>query len=92
MGRKRPGLIPVVDDVLREALDIGDWDDTWKLFRGALSEPGMVEFIEGLRPDGLGLETTTLRLLDAALWMNISKSEAVAAAGGGPAACRPLDQ
>jgi hypothetical protein len=86
LARKRPRLIPVVDDVLREALDIADRDDTWQLFRSALADQhgSLVDFVEALRPAGLGAQTTTLRLLDAALWMNLSRSKHVAAVGGGP--------
>lgn len=31
VARKLPRLIPVIDDVLRVALDIRDDDDTWHL-------------------------------------------------------------
>jgi hypothetical protein len=37
LARKRSRLVPVVDDVLRDALGIGDWEDSWKLFRDALA-------------------------------------------------------
>jgi hypothetical protein len=80
LARKRPRLIPVVDSTIRAALEIGQGDDSWHVLRRALREDddALVELIEGLRPDGLPPGTvSTLRILDAALWMNLSKSQHV---------------
>jgi hypothetical protein len=44
--------------------------------------------VEDLRPQEVDADTTTLRLLDAALWMNLSLSKHVAAVGGGPKGSR----
>lgn len=71
MARKRPRLIPVVDRVVREHVPLGD--DSWVSFRDALRDVILRDRIEELRPDGLS-GISTLRLLDAALWMNLSES------------------
>lgn len=76
MARKRPRLIPVIDSVIRAGLGIGNREDSWQLFREALSENegALLDQIEELRPSGLTHEVSTLRLLDSALWMNLSGS------------------
>lgn len=80
LARKRPRLVPVVDSTIRAALEIGHRDDSWRVLRRALGEDDgvLVELIEGLRPEGVLPETvSTLRILDAALWMNLSNSQHV---------------
>lgn len=76
IARKRPRLIPVVDSLIREALRIRDGDDSWTMLREALAadDAALVEEIEHLRPADLTDEVSTLRILDAALWMNLSGS------------------
>lgn len=79
MARKRPRLIPVVDSVVRGALGITRHDDSWLLIRDALCENGnaLVMEIEKMRPEGLTDQVSTLRILDAAIWMNCSNSKHV---------------
>ena len=74
MARKRPRLIPVVDSVVKTGLHFED--DSWKELRSALCENdgSLVTEIEALRPEGLTQRVSTLRILDAALWMNLSRS------------------
>ena len=73
MARKRPRLIPVVDSVIIEALNLGD--DSWVALRACLSDPNVRESIEASRPDNAPAESiSTLRLLDAAVWMRCSQS------------------
>lgn len=76
MARKRPRLIPVVDSTIRTRLGIGPRDDSWLVFRDALrADPALVELIDGLRPPTAPTSVvSTLRILDAALWMNLSNS------------------
>lgn len=73
MARKRPRLIPVVDSVIIEALNLGD--DSWVALRACLSDPGVRDSIEASRPDNAPAKSiSTLRLLDAAVWMRCSQS------------------
>jgi hypothetical protein len=81
MARKRPRLVPVVDATIRTALGIGPDDDSWLVFRQALRDDGgaLVRRIENLRPAHVRREdVSTLRILDAALWMNLSNAKHVA--------------
>lgn len=76
LARKRPGLIPVVDEVITRLVP-GPPDGYWSLFQLFLRDPASLQKVEDLRPDGLDRESTpTLRLLDTVLWMRGS---------GGPA-------
>lgn len=73
MARKRPRLIPVVDSVIIQALNLGD--DTWVALRACLSDRGVRDSIEAIRPDNAPTGSiSTLRLLDAAVWMRCSQS------------------
>lgn len=73
MARKRPRLIPVVDSVIIEALNLGD--DSWVSLRACLSDPTVRQAIEASRPDNAPAEfISILRLLDAAAWMRRSQS------------------
>ena len=73
MARKRPRLIPVVDSVIIAALNLGD--DSWVALRACLSDPNVRESIEASRPDNAPADSiSTLRLLDAAVWMRCSQS------------------
>jgi hypothetical protein len=73
MARKRPRLVPVVDSVIIEALNLGD--DSWVSLRACLSDPTVRQAIEASRPDNAPAEfISTLRLLDAAVWMRRSQS------------------
>jgi hypothetical protein len=75
MARKRPGLIPVVDGVVRDHLPVGD--DSWKSFREALGDPGLRGEIQAVRPSWLPPGVSPLRVLDAAIWMRYSGSRHV---------------
>ncbi|WP_139978386.1 DUF6308 family protein [Nocardioides litoris] len=77
MARKRPRLIPVIDKVVRGALpSLGS--DSWLSMQTALrSDIDLRGQIDGLRPES-ARDISTLRILDAALWMNLSRSTHVA--------------
>jgi hypothetical protein len=81
MARKRPRLIPIVDSVIRSALEIKG--DSWIDLRAALRAAGVVERIEAMRPSRLSFPVSTLRLLDAALWMRHSRGRAARKARDG---------
>jgi hypothetical protein len=78
MARKRPRLIPIVDSVVRNALELDG--DAWIDLRDALGTRNFPERIERLRPPAVGDEVTTLRLLDVAVWMRHSNGKAARAA------------
>lgn len=78
MARKRPRLIPIVDSVVRNALEFEK--DSWTELRAALQQSDLPERIEHLRPAGVGKVVSTLRLLDAAVWMRYSRGRATRAA------------
>lgn len=67
LARKRPHLIPIQDTVVRKLLPSGR-DNYWAAFREALRDSARREAIESLR-GGLPAEISTLRLIDAAIWM-----------------------
>ena len=72
LARKRPRLIPVVDSVVKDALAAPP-GTYWVSLRAALSDPDRRTRIEELRPEGLDRRISTLRLLDAAIWMTESR-------------------
>lgn len=73
LARKRPRLIPIVDDVVVDLVPRPS-NGYWDLFRRYLRRPGSVKRVESLRPTGLSPDTTpTLRLLDTAIWMRGSR-------------------
>lgn len=73
MARKRPRLIPVIDSVVRHALALGD--DSWSELRTCLNDPALRRSIEDIRPDSAPVKSiSTIRLLDAAVWMRRSQS------------------
>lgn len=79
MARKRPKLIPVIDSVIHTALALGD--NTWSELRICLSDPAMRDAIECIRPENAPVDSiSTLRLLDAAIWMWRSQSRTARAA------------
>ena len=78
MARKRPRLIPIVDSVVRDALEFEQ--DSWTELRAALQQVDLPERIEDLRPARVGEAVSTLRLLDAAVWMHYSQGRAARAA------------
>lgn len=73
MARKRPRLIPVVDSVIIEALNLGD--DSWVALRACLRDAAVRQAVEASRPENAPTASiSTLRLLDAAVWMRCSQS------------------
>lgn len=70
MARKRPRLIPVIDRVIRDALALSD--NSWAELRSCLGQSEVRMSIEAIRPDNAPV--STLRLLDAAVWMRCSQS------------------
>jgi hypothetical protein len=74
LARKRPRLIPIVDSVARNTLGMVEGQDDWEALRDALQDAQLRDGIEAIRPPGLALHVTTLRLLDAATWMRGSRS------------------
>lgn len=73
MARRRPRLIPVVDSVIIEALHLGD--DSWVELRACLRNAAVRQAVEASRPENASAESiSTLRLLDAAVWMRCSQS------------------
>jgi hypothetical protein len=78
LARKRPRLVPIVDSVVRNALALGD--DSWAELRAALQQRGLPDRIEALRPAGVTHPVSTLRLLDAAVWMHHSQSRSAKSA------------
>ena len=74
LARKRPQMIPVVDSVIDDALHLGD--ETWDPLRKSLADPDLRRDIDGLRPQHVSKDISTLRILDAAIWMSHSRSRA----------------
>lgn len=73
LARKRPRLIPIVDEVVVDLIPRPSFG-YWELFRRYLQRPGAVEKVERLRPDGLSSGSTpTLRLFDTVIWMRGSR-------------------
>lgn len=71
LGRKRPHLLPVWDNVLNDALTPGD-EPLWRPMREALRADGCrrVERLTDLRrAAGLSPALSLLRVLDAVVWM-----------------------
>lgn len=73
LARKRPQLVPVVDRWTEVALPATS-GAVWETLRRALREPDLPERIEALRPATADKRTSTLRLLDALIWMRHSES------------------
>lgn len=79
MARKRPRLIPVIDSVIRKALTLSE--DPRLDLRACLSDFEVQESIGAIRPKNEEVETiSTIRLLDAAVWMRCSRSQHAQAA------------
>ncbi len=70
MARKRPRLIPVYDNVVREALEPGH-DLLWERLRTCLREgDGLLDRLASIRSDVGQLEDISLlRILDVVIWM-----------------------
>jgi hypothetical protein len=72
-ARKRPRLIPVLDSVTLPMLGAPS-DHAWTALRAALTDPVRRERVEALRPTGISVSVSVIRLLDVALWMRGSES------------------
>ena len=71
LARKRPRFVPIVDKIVKTALDLPhDWHFQW--WRDALADGNRRERIEALRPEGV--DVSSLRLIDVAIWMACSNS------------------
>ena len=71
LSRKRPHMIPVIDSVIERVLRPPS-GRFWATLRMALRDESRRAAVEALRPPGLTLEVSTLRLLDVAIWMRHS--------------------
>lgn len=76
LARKRPHLIPIVDQVV-ERLVQAPSGTYWSTFRDFLRTPDSREAVMSLLPTGLRETVPLLRALDAAIWMMGSNSEPV---------------
>lgn len=72
LARKRPHLIPIVDNAIGAGLPLGG--DSWRSLYLALQDEQVRGCIEAIRPPRVDSTVSTLRLLDAATWMRDSKS------------------
>jgi hypothetical protein len=72
LARKRPRMIPIVDRWTIHAVPSVPDGEIWSTFRAAL-DPNLIARIETLRGPN-SADTSTLRLLDAAIWMQHSNS------------------
>lgn len=78
LARKRPRLIPIVDQVVIRVLGPAP-ENYWRGIRGALQDTARRERIEALRSnDSKGI--SQLRLLDSLVWMHGSESRSARAA------------
>jgi hypothetical protein len=74
IARKRPQLVPVVDRWTEKALP-ATRGAVWETLRYALRQADLPDRIEALRPGTAATQTSTLRLLDALIWMRHSESK-----------------
>lgn len=72
LARKRPRLFPIVDSVIRRGLPLAS--SPARELRAALTQPSRRRAIESLRPPDISSSISTIRLLDAAVWMRYSQS------------------
>ncbi len=75
LARKRPRLIPISDSVIQRALGLKPSDPFWEPLRTALSESDVLAAIRKMRPSGFEW-LSELRVLDIAIWMLNSNSQA----------------
>ena len=74
LARKRPHLIPVLDDVVMTNLHLPT-TGAWKMLHDALADEQRRRSIDNLLPDQLSLFVPTLRILDVAVWMTFGRSQ-----------------
>jgi hypothetical protein len=71
LARKRPRLVPVLDNAAVALLELPDALG-WSCLRLVLADAGRRDRVEALRPDGLDPGIPLLRLLDVAIWVTAS--------------------
>jgi hypothetical protein len=76
LARKRPLLVPIVDDVIARA--VGNSGKTWLTLRHCFQNDAFRESVEALRPTGTE-DISMLRIFDVAIWMLCSRSRAARA-------------
>lgn len=74
LARKRPKLVPIVDSVIANALQLQS--QSWRTLAQALQDQNLRHEIERLRPAPVSEQISTLRLLDVVVWMCCSRSTA----------------
>lgn len=72
LARKRPEMVPIVDSVIAEALQLGA--ETWRPLAIALQDDAVRQLIGDLRPKEVSDRLSVLRLLDVVVWMSCSRS------------------
>lgn len=76
LARKRPHLIPIVDQVV-ERLVQAPSGEYWSTFRDFFEQADSKEAVQRLIPPGVTENVPLLRIVDAAIWMMGSDSEPV---------------
>lgn len=76
LARKRPRLIPIFDSVMDKVVQAPS-GRYWLSMQEALRDDDLRTAVNGVRPPWLSPAVPTLRVLDAALWMNNSQSGVV---------------
>lgn len=76
---KWPGLIPIRDSFVEEALGAATSTQWWQPILEAWTDPGLGEAVDALRQragDAVPGHVTDLRLLDVATWLSVEASKA----------------
>jgi hypothetical protein len=78
LARKRPRLVPIIDSVVRRALPLSDQPlALLQQLRAAMRDEERRQRVQELRPEWEGSAVTEMRLVDAAIWMQYSRSRYV---------------
>jgi hypothetical protein len=78
LARKRPRLVPIVDSVVRRALPLSDQPLVLlQQLRAVMCDEERRQHVRELRPEREGPAITEMRLVDAAIWMQYSRSRYV---------------
>jgi hypothetical protein len=78
LARKRPRLVPIVDSVVRRALPLSDQPLVLlQQLRAAMCDEERRQRVRELPPEREGPAITEMRLVDAAIWMQYSRSRYV---------------
>lgn len=73
LARKRPHLLPILDSVIKEHLDLKS-GDSWALLKQVLADEEIRLQLDSLAPANVSARPSTLRLLDVVTWMRFSES------------------